>query len=90
MAIIAGQGRQWQRAAPTREGKNPQKRKRQLGVLEHFAIVEHFLLCTKSVPIGSGHDCIIYEAHGRHQKSELDLFFAMQHYEAVSSILLQG
>jgi hypothetical protein len=88
--MIAGQGRQWQRAAPTRQGKNPQKRKLQLGIFEHFAIVKHFLLCTKSDPIGNGHGCIIYDAYGRHQKIELDFFFAMQHYEAVSSILLQG
>jgi hypothetical protein len=33
---------------------NSKKRERQQGVFEHFAIVEHFLLCTKSDPIEAG------------------------------------
>jgi hypothetical protein len=50
--MIAGEGRQWQRAVRGRRWKNPKERKRQQGVFKHFAIVEHFLFCTKSVPIG--------------------------------------
>jgi hypothetical protein len=41
--IIAGQGRQWQRATRPVAWMNPKKRKRQQGVFKHFAIVEHFL-----------------------------------------------
>ncbi|MFD0876308.1 hypothetical protein ACFQ1A_19105 [Massilia pinisoli] len=49
--MIAGEGRQWQRAAGPRGWKIRKERKRQQGVFKHFAIVEHFLFCTKSVPI---------------------------------------
>jgi hypothetical protein len=49
--MIAGESRQWQRAAGPRGWKIRKERKRLQGVFKHFAIVEHFLFCTKSVPI---------------------------------------
>jgi len=52
--MIAGEGRQWQRAAGPRGWKIRKERKRQQGVFKHFAIVKHFLFYTKSVPIGMG------------------------------------
>jgi hypothetical protein len=49
--MIAGQGRQWQRTAC--RWIESEERERQQSVFKHFAIVEHFLLCTKSGTIGT-------------------------------------
>jgi hypothetical protein len=55
-SMIAGYGRPCQRGA---QRQRPYAwidwkiRKRQQGVFKHFAIVEHFLLCTKSGTIGT-------------------------------------
>jgi hypothetical protein len=51
--MIAAQGRQWQRAVGLRGWMNPKERERQQGVFKHFAIVEHFLWCTKSDTAGA-------------------------------------
>jgi hypothetical protein len=52
--MIAGYGRPWQRGAQglrPRRSMNWNGRERPRSVFKHFAIVEHFLWCTKSDPI---------------------------------------